>query len=97
MRQTLDSFSEGVALLDRDEQVVLVNDAFAELFDLSPDDLIGVSMRTLPWTHTSDSTELSLPWNITADTSQAVNGHTLRLEHADGSWRIFSVNSSPRE
>ncbi len=95
VRQTLDSFSEGVALLDRDEQVVLVNDAFAGLFDLAPDDLIGVSMRTLPWTHTADSTELSLPWKITANTTQAVNGHTLRLEHSDGSWRIFSVNSSP--
>ena len=95
VRQTLDSFSEGVALLDLDEQVVLVNDAFAELFDQSPDDLIGVAMRKLPWTHTSDSAELSLPWRITADTAQAVSGHTLRLEHADGSWRIFSVNTSP--
>lgn len=95
VRQTLDSFSEKVALLDRDEQVVLVNDAFAGLFDLAPEDLIGVSMRTLPWTHTGDSTELSLPWKITKNTMQAVNGHTLRLEHPDGSWRIFSVNTSP--
>ncbi|MEM7474639.1 MAG: diguanylate cyclase [Planctomycetota bacterium] len=95
VRQTLDSFAEGVALLDGDEQIVLVNDAFADLFNTKPDQLIGLSMQSLPWKTYEEVSEELLPWQITAQTYQSVHGQTLRLEIERATSKIFTVNASP--
>lgn len=92
VRQTLDSFAEGVVLLDGELQVVLANAAFAELFEETMESLVGVPMSTFAWTN-CDALE-PLPWEKTAKELCTVNSKTVRLSLSKEQWRTFSVNAS---
>ena len=52
VRAALDTMAEGLLVLDRKEQVVLANKAFATLIDKSPDSLLGHRAGEFPWTDT---------------------------------------------
>lgn len=93
VRQTLDSFAEGVVLLDKQLQVVHANDAFARLFNCGVESLAGIRMQDFPWA-SCDAHATSLPWEITVANSQTVNSKTVRLDIAENRWMTFSVNSS---
>ncbi|MFN3192676.1 MAG: diguanylate cyclase [Aureliella sp.] len=94
VRQTLDSFAEGVVLLDKNNHIVLANDAFAVLFDSDVDTLIGSDIRKLPFSDGEGDKKARLPWIITRKYQKIVNSKTVKLE-LNGIRRIFSVNSSP--
>lgn len=94
VRQTLDSFAEGVVLLDTNQRIVLANDAFGRLFESQVDTLIGTRMDGLPWVST-DGTNASLPWQSTSITFETVTAQTVSLVLPDDLKKIFSVNSSP--
>ncbi|MFK7735237.1 MAG: diguanylate cyclase [Pirellulaceae bacterium] len=95
VRQTLDSFAEGVVLLDKEYHIVLANDAFAELVEGDVDDLIGKSIKKLQFVDNESDGESRLPWQLTKITLEVVNARTVMLDCEDGRRRTFSVNSSP--
>lgn len=93
VRQTLDSFAEGVVLLDKELNVVLANGAFAELFEVPDESLVGLQMSEFPWS-TTEASESVLPWAVTAQEHESVHAKMVKLSFGDR-WQIFSVNSSP--
>ncbi|HBE72060.1 MAG TPA: hypothetical protein DDW52_28310 [Planctomycetaceae bacterium] len=88
VQQTLDNFAEGVVIVDKDDQIVLVNQKFASDLKKTSDELIGTNIWGLPW----HSTE-AMP-----TTEEGVKQRGTRMQLADETGQviaIFSVNSSP--
>lgn len=91
VREVLNSFAEGVIVLDVNDQIVLVNDTFMKYVGKTREELLGSRL----W---------DLPWHIATDASSAESGApegTVRgtqMQLADESGKvtmIFSVNASP--
>lgn len=96
VRQTLDSFAEGVVLLDSDDRIVLANEAFAKHLKFPIDKLLGLRFSDLPFESTEAGEEgLSSLWNAARNNGD-LRGVTTQLTDADGKLAaIFSVNVTP--
>lgn len=91
VRDVLNSFAEGVVVLDEDEHIVVVNDVFAMHVGKTREELIGSELSNLPWRiqDASEPTDADLP-------SGTTRGSQMQLADADGHiTTTFSVNSSP--
>ena len=97
VRAALDTMAEGLLVLDRKEQIVLANQAFAKLLDQPPDALIGFKAGDLPWRDMRGHpvTAADLPWTRALSTGEIQRNRMLRLHHAEGRWRTFNINCSP--
>ena len=67
VRQTLDSFIESVVLMDKNNRIVLANQAFSKQVNQPADDLLGQSIDQFDWQPESSE---ELPWSAT-------NGHSV--------------------
>lgn len=88
VQQTLDNFAEGVVIVDKDDQIVLVNQKFASDLKKTSEELLGTDIWSLPW----HSTE-AMP-----NTEEGARQRGTRMQLADDNGQviaIFSVNSSP--
>ncbi|MEM6330271.1 MAG: diguanylate cyclase [Planctomycetota bacterium] len=94
VRETLDTFAEGVVLLDREERIVLANEAFAQSVGQSPRELVGQSPSSLPWRPGDGSTPEHYPWRRLGDDARAVYGAELHLVRGERR-SVYSVNSVP--
>ncbi len=98
VRAALDTFVEGLLVLDRKGNVVLSNSAFGTIVGSEPDQLIGRHAGKFAWSNASGEMvpDEELPW-VEASTPIDVrnNNNFLRLTGADGQIRSFMVNSSP--
>jgi diguanylate cyclase (GGDEF)-like protein/putative nucleotidyltransferase with HDIG domain/PAS domain S-box-containing protein len=89
VRATLDTFSEGVVVLNNEKQIVLANDKFKAQLDKSDDELLGKDISQLPWQTGSDDSTVPC-WNGDDETSKGMKiGLKLKQEH-----RTYLVNSS---
>lgn len=89
VRATLDTFSEGVVVLDTEQRIVLANDKFKSQMGKEEEELLGKGIDEIPWE--SDSDEYDKPdWAGDGPKSHGIRlGLTLNDEH-----RIYLVNSS---
>lgn len=89
VRATLDTFSEGVVVLDNDKRIVLANDKFRAHVGKSDEELLGRNINDLPWQR--DSEDTSTPtWG-----SDQASAHGMRLGLNLGhEQRTYLVNSS---
>jgi diguanylate cyclase (GGDEF)-like protein/putative nucleotidyltransferase with HDIG domain/PAS domain S-box-containing protein len=94
VRETLDTFAEGVLLLDRDERIVLANRAFADNIGASSESLTGRFARDLGWQPASTENGNVLPWQTVTRTDDAVHSATLQLDSARG-LQHYCVNAVP--
>lgn len=95
VRQTLDSFAEGVVLLDNEDRIVLANDAFSSAVDIEFDRLLGLDFTTMDWELPKDAGQ-KFPWQLTRDSKEAVIGATIWFKSPRSELTVFfSVNSSP--
>lgn len=91
VREVLNSFAEGVIVLDKDDRIVLANDSFAKHVGISQEKLLGTGLYDLPW-RIPETHEISPPEAPT----ETVRGTQMQLADANGQIKsIFSVNSSP--
>lgn len=96
VRQALDTLTEGLLLLDRDERIVLANRAFTETAGIPEEKLLGRKASTLPWQ--SESAALAsgnLPWQRVLRGEQHRNGAMLNLKSPSDEMRTFMVNAAP--
>jgi len=92
VQQTLDNFAEGVVIVDKEDQIVLVNQKFANDVKKPRDELLGLDLWSLPW----HATEMSP--SSTGDDAMGGRQRGTRMQLADEKGQvvaIFSVNSSP--
>lgn len=95
VRQTLDSFAEGVVLLDSRNRIVLANCVFADHLDEPVEQLLGRGIDEVQWSQEQE-TSYQLPWMVTREKQESVHGAAVSLCGSDGKIRtIFSVNTSP--
>jgi diguanylate cyclase (GGDEF)-like protein/PAS domain S-box-containing protein len=96
VRQTLDTLAEGLLVLDRDERIVLANQAFAQSLGRSALELQGVHASNLPWRQAADKgpVQPDYPWARSMQHSSATTGVMLGL-NSEQSEKTFIVNSAP--
>ena len=90
VREVLNSFAEGVVVLDPDDRIVLVNDSFVRYVQMSRERLLGSDLFELPWQFLDEAGQ------STKRTSHSINrGTQMRLADENGQVKtIFSVNAS---
>ncbi|MCA9265759.1 MAG: diguanylate cyclase [Planctomycetales bacterium] len=89
VRSTLDTFAEGVVVLDKDQKIVLANDKFKRHVGRSDRELLGNRIDRLPWQYESDESAEHL-WD---PGKSAIDGGRVSLELSQ-SRRTYLVNSS---
>ena len=97
VRSALDTMAEGLLILDRKEQIVLANQAFAAMVNKSPEELMGQRVHELPWTDTGGNKveKSDRPWMQALKLGEVQRNQALRLMLPDESWRTFNINCSP--
>ncbi|MBT8445780.1 MAG: response regulator, partial [Gammaproteobacteria bacterium] len=97
----LDTMAEGLLVIDAKENVVLANQAFAELVCEAPDDLIGRRAHDFPWIDKNGDALPAdqYPWALAmaegAVRKKVVIGLDIPAGAEDGHRRTFTVNCSP--
>jgi PAS domain S-box-containing protein len=97
VRSALDTLAEGLLVIDRKQNIVLANQAFASLTGASAEALVGRQIRSLGWL-AGDGTALepaAAPWAAALRDNALQRDVTLRLVDAAGRCHTFSANCSP--
>jgi len=96
VRSALDNMAEGLLVLDKKEQIVLANQAFAALIGKDPDALMGYRAADLPWVNTGDSEDkdCACPWSDALREGEPQRNVMIRLNSGEGQ-RTFMTNCSP--
>ncbi|MGI9285992.1 MAG: ATP-binding protein [Pseudomonadales bacterium] len=97
VRSALDTMAEGLLVLDRKEQIVLANHAFATLLGKTTDQLTGARASQLPWV-TSDGAateDAERPWIRAVKQGVAQTNQMIRLKLDGQPQRTFMINCSP--
>jgi signal transduction histidine kinase/CheY-like chemotaxis protein len=97
VRSALDTMAEGLLILDRKEQIVLANEAFAAQLDKNVTTLLGFKASELPWVDQDGKRieKSDCPWFKAFATGKIQKDQTLRLELQDKVYRTFKTNCSP--
>lgn len=91
-----DTFAEGVLILDQQEQIVLVNKAFAEKTGQLPHKLIGTKASALNWKFNLDEQINPVyPWSITHQNNVEEHSKLLKLVLPSGELIKFAANCAP--
>ena len=96
VRATLNTVTEGVLILDREQCIALANDAFARTYGASAEELQGRNASELPWTEGAPQPGTGdFPWVRRRRERTPQIGTILGLRtHLSGLRRV-SVNSTP--
>ncbi len=91
-RILLEELPEGIGITDMDENLLYVNDAFAEMLGYRRKELTGKNVRNLVPTEEKDRLQ-----NATSDRSKGLRtAYNLRMLRSDGSEIIVRVSGVPR-
>ena len=97
VRAALDTLTEGLLIIDRKQNIVLANEAFAKLLGKTPEKLIGSQAGRLEWL-AADGTPLprqSHPWTATLARGAVESNGMINLRDADLNLHTFIVNCAP--
>ena len=97
VRAALDTLAEGLLVLDRRQNIVLANEAFATLAGVRPEALLGKSAAELPWIDSNGrpAAKASLPWLAQLKRHAQSVDSIIHLRDCHGEQRMFVVNCSP--
>jgi diguanylate cyclase (GGDEF)-like protein/PAS domain S-box-containing protein/putative nucleotidyltransferase with HDIG domain len=95
VKTMLNTLAEGVLVMDKQERVVLANDAFASTVGRPAHELQGMKASSLNWTlPQSEASMEDFPWKETLDVGAMQTGVRLGLKR-EGDARTFRVNCAP--
>ncbi len=90
-----DTLTEGIFILDEQEQIILANKAITEKLSRPMPTLIGVKLSTLPWQNPHHELKaLTFPWQKTLSSGKSSIGSQLSLTSSNKTFK-FVINSSP--
>ncbi|MEX0744436.1 MAG: ATP-binding protein [Phycisphaeraceae bacterium] len=92
VRAALDTLTEGLLVIDRNQHIVLANESFAGLLGKSPEAMLGTAVAAIPWV--SDAAA-GHPWTKALKDGVVQRNQTIRLRDAAGTLRTFLLNCSP--
>lgn len=93
VNEALNTLAEGLLVLDKDERIVLANDAFASASGIESKQLLGRRISELPWQARDENNQS--PWSRSLAEGSSETGVLLELENEDVEGRTYSVNSVP--
>ncbi len=93
--EALDSVTEGLLILDENQQILLANQAFCAAIGRTPDQLIGTIVSGLPWIGQTHADAIEFPWIRAIRLGERQTEQLIRYRLGDQSIRVFSVNCSP--
>ncbi len=89
------AIADGVFVVDRDERIVYMNPAAANLLGLEPADVIGRDTLALPQTAIEHGSRISRPAHAALESQRVVRSEAGFLPHADGSLVEVAFIASP--
>jgi diguanylate cyclase (GGDEF)-like protein len=95
VRNALNILSEGVLILDKREQIVLVNQSMLEKLNRTEHSLIGKKASSMAWQMSESKTPNDYPWLRALHTGNKQAGVRLTLDIPDDAQKIFRVNAVP--
>ncbi|OAI54824.1 hypothetical protein AYO44_03105 [Planctomycetaceae bacterium SCGC AG-212-F19] len=96
IRATMDTFAEGVVILDKDQKIALANAAFAGLAGKKPGEIEGQAAASLPWVRAESQDEsAAYPWQQSLVDGSAQTGAVVGLQINDRRPQTLSVNTTP--
>jgi diguanylate cyclase (GGDEF)-like protein/putative nucleotidyltransferase with HDIG domain/PAS domain S-box-containing protein len=96
VRAALDTFAEGLLVLDKEERIVLANKSFAQTIGESSVELQGRRVADLPWIDCQDQKTLETPpWSQAVGNGKLQSDVMLGLKTKHEGLRTFKVNASP--
>ena len=91
-----DTLSEGVMIVDEEEQILLTNKSFSDKIGRDPFSLLGSKASELNWERVSKrKSGTELPWLDVLETGKASIGAQFNLKSEDGNTFKFAINASP--
>ena len=95
VQKSFDTLSEGVILLDEKERILLVNQAFAEIYGQKGGPPIGSKINNLPWRMVDGSARAGgYPWHAALREERPMRKDALSLRTANGRIHNFDVNAT---
>ena len=96
VRSTLDTFAEGLLVLNRDGRIVLANESFSATVSEGSDNLQGRDINSLPWKLQQEKAEEDqFPWERAMKLGETQTGSLVDLISGNNSRRAFRVNAAP--
>ena len=95
VRATLNTITEGLLVLDKEQRIALANEAFAKTVGLEPAALTGRKVSELPWASDSEIKPQDYPWAQALLEGKTELGFILGIENGRTGKRTLSVNSTP--
>jgi diguanylate cyclase (GGDEF)-like protein/PAS domain S-box-containing protein len=91
-----DTLSEGVMIVDEEEQILLTNKAFTEKIDRDAMTLLGTKASALNWERVSrEKSGTELPWLEVLNSGKPTIGAQFNLIPDEGETIKFAINASP--
>ncbi len=91
-----DTLSEGVIIIDEDEQILLANQAFCDKTGRDAASLLGIKASSLKWERVSrQKSGTELPWLEVLQSGKATIGAQFNLVPDGGEVIKFAINASP--
>ena len=91
-----DTLSEGVMIVDEQEQILLTNKAFSEKIGMDSMSLLGKKASELKWERVSrQRSGTELPWAVVLKSGKAVIAAQFNLTPQSGQMIKFAINASP--
>ena len=98
VREAFNTLSEGVMILDKKEQIVMANDAFAEKVNKSSDELLGMKASSFKWKYSNREKRESkqkYPWVNAIQEGEHEIGVGLSLSTGGANVLSLSANCAP--
>ena len=95
VRSTLDTFAEGLLVLNRDGRIVLANASFSTTVSEGSDNLQGRDINTLAWKTQKEGDEDDFPWERAMTLGETQTGSLVDLVSENNHRRAFRVNAAP--
>jgi len=97
VRAALDTLTEGLLVVDRKQNIVLANEAFANFVGRAPENLVGLPASSLSWL-SDDGVALpksDMPWDRALDSGELQSNEMVGMADSNGKTHTFIVNCAP--
>ncbi|NNJ97674.1 MAG: diguanylate cyclase, partial [Gammaproteobacteria bacterium] len=95
VRSAFNALAEGVLILDKKEQIMMANDAFANQVNRKPEALVGAKASSLKWKYRKTQDNDRLPWLNSIEAGMKKIGVAMKLSTPHNGVRSISANSAP--
>ena len=94
VRDALDSLAEGLMILDTNQNILLANNALAEVVGIIPGRLIGKKSSTINFRRAAEGSQI-LPWQTAIEEHRLIANTRIQFTDPNNNERTFLANCSP--